>query len=188
MNTETTRVLTYKVGKDEEVTANSKVTTVKKTSSSSISVTGTEGQASTVTSITGYKTVELKENVTVSGAITAWNNVQVDKIDNLTYTSQEILDTADGTLTATKNSTLQGAVDGFQTVSLTDTAANVNFDGGTSYSLRNTTAGKDLDKEEIAAGAFTATTSNATSIQLGQITGFQNVNLTDYTTTPHGIS
>ena len=177
-NTETTRVLTYKVGKDEEVTANSDVTTAEITSSSSISVTGTDGQASTVASITGYKTVELTD-ASVTGTVTAKNIVTVTTIDKLAYNSTETLDTADGKLTA-EDTTLNGKVDGFKDVELTDTTANVIFDGGTSYSLRNDTAAKDLDKEEIAAGSFTATTSNATSKVVGTVTGFQNVTLTDY--------
>jgi hypothetical protein len=180
-NSSNTIELTYKTTKDGDVIADSSVLTVKKTSASSVTLAGKKDAATaSATSINGYEKVELK-GARVTGTITAVNTTTVtttDKVDSEVVLKNES-STAVGSLSADKVSSLGGDVSGFQKVTLTDAAANVNFSGGNTSYAYNLTEDKYIAQENTAAGEFKAESSDDKKT-LGAISGFQKVSVTDY--------
>ena len=161
------------------------ITTETKTSASSVKLTGKKiggaMQQITAGNITGYKSVSLA-NVSV-GALEADNSDYSEIADNLSgSTVTNIAWASIGTLTATE-SIIGGKVNGFRTVRLTSTDAEVDFDGTSVASVEDSEKELPISFESKATGSFTAqyTGKNPEAgFAVGNVSGYKQVKLTDY--------
>lgn len=176
--------MTYKT-ENGNVASDIVITTETKTSASSVKLTGKKigdaMQQITAGNITGYKSV-LLVNATV-GALEADNSDYSEIADNLSGSTVTNNAWASiGTLTAT-DSIIGDKVNGFQTVKLTNTAAEVDFDGTSVASVEDSEKELPISFENKATGSFTAqyTGKNPEAgFAVGNVSGYKQVKLTDY--------